>query len=371
MKPKLLCILHRSPPMHGAAKVGDFIASSEKLHDNFECRFITIKSSDTIGDIGKVSFKKLYLVVELYMKVLWALLIFRPQVIYFTASIRSVAFFRDLLISTLWKIYRKFKPLEVFYHYHTKGINEFVTSSEKNSALTSSFVKGVHLILLSPLLEKDFDTISSYKKCFFLPNAVEDLIVDGHFDCDLDMKFQAGNNIEVLYLAHMMKDKGYWDVLELALQYKHQNIVFNFAGSWQDKLSESEFFDFIKTHNLSSSIIYHGFVSGSEKATLFKKCHVLVYPSKNDAFPLTLLESLSYGVPIIATNEGAIASIIDEESGIILSESLKLGEAFELVKNSLLNKKTSLYCRERFLSNFSLDQFEINLVNIISDKSKN
>ena len=33
MKPKLLCILHRSPPAHGAAKVGDFIASSKKLNE--------------------------------------------------------------------------------------------------------------------------------------------------------------------------------------------------------------------------------------------------------------------------------------------------------------------------------------------------
>ena len=79
MKPKLLCILHRSPPAHGAAKVGDFIGESEKLQDTFECRFITIKSSDTIGDIGKIKIKKLYLVIELYFKVLFVLLFFRPR----------------------------------------------------------------------------------------------------------------------------------------------------------------------------------------------------------------------------------------------------------------------------------------------------
>ena len=108
-KTKLLCILHRSPPAHGAAKVGDIIASSKKLNENYDCRFISIKSSDTIGDIGKVNFKKFYLVAELYMKVLWALVVFRPHKIYFTASIRSVALYRDLLVSTLWKVYRLLK----------------------------------------------------------------------------------------------------------------------------------------------------------------------------------------------------------------------------------------------------------------------
>ena len=91
MKPKLLCILHRSPPAHGAAKVGDLIASSKKLNKAFDCRFISIKSSHTIGDIGKINIKKFYYVAELYFKVLWLLLSFRPDKIYFTASIRSIA----------------------------------------------------------------------------------------------------------------------------------------------------------------------------------------------------------------------------------------------------------------------------------------
>ena len=54
-KEKLLCILHRPPPAHGASKVGEFISSSTKINSEFNCKYITIKSSDTIGDIGKIS----------------------------------------------------------------------------------------------------------------------------------------------------------------------------------------------------------------------------------------------------------------------------------------------------------------------------
>ena len=184
MKPKLLCILHRSPPAHGAAKVGDFIASSQKLDEAFECRFITIKSSDTIGDIGKVNFKKFWLVIELYFKVLWALLTFRPDKIYFTASIRSVALYRDLLVSTLWKVYGLLIPIQVYYHYHTKGVDEYVSASERNLKLTRFFVKDVNLLLLSPLLEKDFDKVKTYRSVKFLPNGVEDSMKNRDFDQD-------------------------------------------------------------------------------------------------------------------------------------------------------------------------------------------
>ena len=362
MKPKLLCILHRSPPAHGAAKVGDFIASSKKLNETFDCRFITIKSSNTIGDIGKVNFKKFYLVAELYFKVLWVLLTFRPKKIYFTASIRSVALYRDLLVSTLWRIYNFFKPVEVFYHYHTKGVEEYVSASERNLKLTRFFVKDVNLLLLSPLLANDFEKVKTFNKIDFLPNGVEDPMFDEDVETYMDAKYTNTNTIEALYLAHMMKDKGYWEVLELARETKGQKIRYHFAGSWKDPENEAEFFTFVKEHELEEQVIYHGFVSGEQKAELFKKAHILLYPSKNDAFPLTLLESLSYGVPVIATDEGSIPYILDKTTGIVLDNVYKLPEALTKVKKQLINKETAQYCRGRYLENFSLDQFEENLV---------
>jgi len=366
--PKLLCILHRSPPAHGAAKVGDFIASSKKLNERFECRFIAIKSSDTIGDIGKVNFKKFYLVAELYFKVLWALLTFRPQKIYFTASIRSVALYRDLLVSTLWKTYRYFKPVEVFYHYHTKGVNEYVSASERNLKLTRFFVKDVNLILLSPLLEKDFEKVKTYRSISFLPNGVEDPMQNEDFEAYVTAKYKNVDTIEALYLAHMMKEKGYWEVLELAKATKRQKIRYHFAGSWKEKDSEAEFFDFVKKHGLEEQVVHHGFVSGKQKADLFKKAHLLLYPSKNDAFPLTLLESLSYGVPVIATDEGSIPYILDTQSGIVLDDVGKLPEALEEAKEKLIGKETAQYCRKRYLKNFSLEQFEEHLVELLGER---
>lgn len=368
MKPKLLCILHRSPPAHGAAKVGDFIASSKKVNENFDCRFITIRSSDTIGDIGKVNFKKFYLVAELYVKVLWALLTFRPQKIYFTASIRSVALYRDLLVSTLWKVYKLIKPVEVYYHYHTKGVDKFVSASERNMKLTRFFVKDVNLLLLSPLLEQDFKKVNTYKQIFLLPNGVEDSMKSVDVETYIDTKYDQVDTIQALYLAHMMKEKGYLEVLELARKTKEQNICYHFAGSWKDEDAATEFFAFVNKYELEAQVVYHGFVSGDEKDSLFKSSHLLLYPSKNDAFPLTLLESLSYGVPVIATNEGSIPYILDEKSAIVLYDVNELAEALEHAKQKLLNKETAIHCRQRYLDNFSLEQFEENLVNILMEE---
>jgi len=347
--------------------VGDFIASSQNLKDNFECRFITIKSSDTIGDIGQVNFKKIYLAVRLYINVLWSLLVFRPQKIYFTASIKSVAFYRDLLISTLWKIYHLFKPVEVYYHYHTKGLDAFVTDSKLNLRLTRFFVKDVNLVLLSPMLEKDFEKVKTFKQIFYLTNGVDDALEDVDFNEFIERKYRKIDPLRVLYLSNMIKSKGYFSVLELANKTKDQSIEYHFAGGWQKSEDEREFFDYIKRNKLVDKVTFHGFVNGDEKQKLFKKSHLFIFPTryKNEAFPLSILEALSYGLPTISTDEGSIPYILDERSGVTLHDVNKLPEALDEAQAILLNKKTSMYCRKRYLDNFSLEQFEDNLVNVL------
>ncbi len=370
MKPKLLCILHRSPPSHGASKVGDFIASSKKLNASYECRFITIKSSDTIGDIGRVNFKKIYLVAELYAKVIWALLVFRPQKIYFTASIQSVALYRDVLISTLWKAYKLLKPIEVFYHYHTKGIDEFVSVSILHLKLTRFFLKNVNLILLSPLLKKDFEKVQTFNKVFFLPNGVKDYVTDKLFNKFVVSKYVSGKPLEILFLSNMMKSKGYFNVIELANMTKDQQINYHFAGNWQYREDKDEFFDFIEQNELSEKVTFHGFVKGEEKQSLLKKAHLLIFPTryKAESFGLVIIEAMSNGVPVISTDEGSIPYILDEKSGIIIDDINKLPEALEQAKQKLLNKETAMYCRQRYLNFFNLEQFEDNLIEILNRK---
>jgi glycosyltransferase involved in cell wall biosynthesis len=71
---------------------------------------------------------------------------------------------------------------------------------------------------------------------------------------------------------------------------------------------------------------------------------------------------------VIATDEGSIPYILDEKSGVIINNIKSLPEALEQAKKKLLSKKSALYCRQRYLDNFSLEQFEENLVDIFKDK---
>ena len=359
-KIKVLSILHRPPPAHGASKVGEFISHSKKINNEFNCKYITIKSSDTIADIGKISFKKIYLLIELYIKVFFTLITFRPDKIYFTASISGVAFYRDLLVSSLWRVYSKLTKVDIFYHYHTKGINNFVSNSKRNLKFTRVFLKDINLILLSPMLLNDFNRIDTFKDVYYLPNGVENSIDN--------IAFNKKDTLDILYLSNMIKSKGCFTVLELA--NRTENINFHFAGGWQNSEDEDEFFKYIADNKLENRVTFYGFINGKSKMDLFLKSDIFIFPTQyeNEAFPLTILEALSYGLPIISTNNGSIPYIIDNKSGIIIDDLDNLLNALNEAIDKLINRETSIYCRDRYLQNFTLDRFEDNFIKIMKDR---
>ena len=367
MKPKLLSVLHYSPPMHGASKVGDFIKNSEKLNSEFECYYIKVKSSSSIDEIGKVSFKKIYLVLELFFRVLWALIIFRPNIIYFTASTRGVAFYRDVILSTLWKFYSKLTTVDIFYHYHTKGINKFVSSSNRALTLTRFFLSDINLVILSPMLEDDFRRVKTYKNVYYLPNGVETDIDEKAFTEIIEKRYSNLDTLNVLYLSNMIKSKGYFKVLKLASETKNSQVHYHFAGGWQKDEDKEEFFQFIKDKNLEDRVTFHGFVGGDEKQELFSNAHFFIFPTRyeNEAFPLSILEAFSYGLPVLVTDEGSIPFIVDEKSGVILKDDNDLFEGFQKLKEAFINKDTAAYCRQCYFDKYSLEQFERNLVALL------
>ncbi|MCJ8322846.1 MAG: glycosyltransferase family 4 protein [Rhizobiales bacterium] len=368
-KAKLLCILHLAPPAHGAAKVGEFVANSQKLHHEFECKYITIRTSDSIESLQRFSLKKLYYAVYLWVQILLTLLFFWPQKIYFTASVNGLAFYRDLSVSLLWKAYSVFTKVDIYYHYHTQGVDEFVAKSNMNLQLTRFLLNNVNLILLSPILLADFKKVPTYKQILYLPNGVEDGFGDEEFELYINDKFRnTGKTVNILFLSNMIKSKGYFEVLELAKLSVGKNIHFNFAGAWQSKQDEAEFYEYIQNNNLEQTIKFLGFVNEQEKRKLLLESNLFVYPTKNDAFPLTILEALSFGIPCISTPVGSIPYILNKDTGIMLTEEVDLPTALIQALSAYNDRSTALNCRQRFRENFTLTIFEDNLIDILKNQ---
>jgi len=97
----------------------------------------------------------------------------------------------------------------------------------------------------------------------------------------------------------------------------------------------------------------------------------LVLPTLNDCFPLVILEAMRAGLPVVATDEGAIPEIVDDEvTGYIVPKNQpeNLADKLELLLyDPELRKRMGGAGRNRFLEKYTLDKFESGLLTIFQN----
>jgi hypothetical protein len=117
-KSRILFVLHTPPPVHGAAVVGQYIKNSNVINETFKCRYINLSTSTQIDKIGKNGIIKFIRYINILLKVIYDLVVYRPDLCYVTLTAKGSAFFKDSLVVFIVKLFRV-KPV---YHFHNKGI---------------------------------------------------------------------------------------------------------------------------------------------------------------------------------------------------------------------------------------------------------
>jgi len=122
------------------------------------------------------------------------------------------------------------------------------------------------------------------------------------------------------------------------------------------KLKELE--KFIKETKLSG-INLLGSMPRIKVFEILKKSDIFVLISDWEGFPYTILEAMSCGLAIIASDVGGIKEAVNDESGILVERKnqQEIKHALErLLKNPSLIKEMGKNAKERLEKEFSLDK---------------
>jgi glycosyltransferase involved in cell wall biosynthesis len=68
---------------------------------------------------------------------------------------------------------------------------------------------------------------------------------------------------------------------------------------------------------LRKSVEFRGFVTDEQLALLMQQCAAFVFPSLNEGFGLAVVEAMACGAPLISSNAGSLAEVVDR-GGILL-----------------------------------------------------
>ncbi|MCX6827590.1 MAG: glycosyltransferase family 4 protein [candidate division Zixibacteria bacterium] len=76
----------------------------------------------------------------------------------------------------------------------------------------------------------------------------------------------------------------------------------------------------IEKLSIKDKVIFHGHINNWEQlAKSYKEADIFVLPSLVEGFAIVLLEAMSFGLPIVASNTGAIPELVkNDENGILV-----------------------------------------------------
>ena len=180
----------------------------------------------------------------------------------------------------------------------------------------------------------------SKERILILPNAVDVKFYEKNFEIRKEIRSRenlSDENICFLGVGRFVDWKGFDDLIKafaefLKNQRDHKKFFLWLAGDGQER-KKLELLT--KKLNLQSCVKFWGFVD--DVRPLLWASDIYVHPSWGDeAFGLSLLEAMSAGLPVIASESGGMTEILNNSQGLLFPrrDTKKLAEKMsELAKN--------------------------------------
>jgi len=157
----------------------------------------------------------------------------------------------------------------------------------------------------------------------------------------------------IAFCSRLEKRKGAGKFIELADAFRNTGVKFEIYGPDDGELEfvQSE----IKSRNLSNILEYKGTLLPDEVQSLLTEIDLLVLPSKDEPFPMVILEALAVGTPVLIMPSCGFAGQLEkfESSFVATSEDLHgLIASFNQQKSSKFKNKSQYeiinFCTQEF-----------------------
>lgn len=299
-----------------------------------------------------------------YFKIRRAIRKDKPDVVHIHMSYKG-SFFRKYQIHKLCKKY----GVADIIHLHGSEFKKWFDSSSQKNAIRTLLRECDRVVVLGNKWNDIIRNIEPKTKTFVISNTVHVPSETVHFNVPF----------KVIFMGVLIKRKGVFDLME-AIRYlkksrKVNNIKFVIAGTGTE---EEELRKICTKYELDKYIKFVGWISGQEKADLYKECQMAVLPSYNEGLPISILEAISYGMPVVATDVGDISSaVLNEVNGYLIEPGNVIRMADEIYKISSskeLYDKLSKESRQLAESKFSDREYFLKLAKLyqklVDDKNE-
>ena len=130
---------------------------------------------------------------------------------------------------------------------------------------------------------------------------------------------RSSNSLAMIFLSRFVKAKGIYETLEAFELIRRQitEATLVMAGDGPERTAMEEW---VRVHGLEDSVTFPGYLCGEHKADVMIRAELFVFPTHSEGCPVSLLEAMAVGLPVITTDVGGIPDVfIHRENGWMLS----------------------------------------------------
>lgn len=342
MKSKILVFAHTPPPLHGQSYMvelmlqglgGDCrLRSGQKKTDpqagdtsSVQCYHVNARVSDDLEDVGGMRLGKLVCLAKFCLEAIGCRLRHGVDTLYYVpAPAKRSAILRDWIVMLCVRPWFR----RTIFHWHAFGLGEWAANSGILQSLTRHLLKNADCSMVLTEFNKADAAVFSPKQIVIVPNGIPDpapvFISEILHERKKRKKErrEKKQGLRVLYLAHCTRKKGLFDTLEAirlanlqCKQASEPSIGLTVAGEFMNSKEKAEFETrVVEIHRElgCEAVRYAGFLQGKEKAEALASHDTLCFPTfyAEEALPVTILEALAFGMPVVTTKWRGIPGIL-------------------------------------------------------------
>ena len=232
---------------------------------------------------------------------------YKPDVLHLNTACQPLGVIRDALCARLIPY-----NVPIILHCRCNIEDQLGKKSASIKAFKYLVRRSAKVIVLNRFSKKFIDDIDD-KKALFIPDFIDKVPSINDYIIRPEIH-------EIGYVGHIEKAKGIPLILESAK--KTPAIHYTLVGAVHDNISRDQ---------IPANVTFTGRVTLDKVKGYLSDMDVFLFPSRSEGFSNALLEAMSMGVPVIASDVGANMEMLENKGGIVIQD-ISAGKIVKAIK---------------------------------------
>lgn len=351
-----LLVVGPTPPPHHGVSMAMHVLLNSSITTTFHVVHLDITDRRGIGHVDKPDLYDVFLFTKQFFRNLVFILKESPRLFYLPISQTRIGFLRD----SLFILPAFMARIPVIVHLHGANLNVLYTEAGPLwRAYMGVILRNVsRFIVLGEMLRPIFGRWATPKQISVVPNGVPcSAARDGS-------PRSRGGVFRVVFLSSLSRQKGLFVLLQaIPLVVKdHPEVDIRIAGPWWGETTQREAQNCLAALDITGKVHFVGSVTGPQKSEFLRAGDVFVFPGvQQEGQPLTVLEAMSEGLPVIATDRGCLReTVLDGVTGFIVppnSPQAIAAKIVQLIRDPALRDQMAVNALERVRHLYTPERF--------------